>query len=287
MFRVWSGTRARLVSDVEIFGFHAEVSQWVYAAGQAVAAGLVEQPEDWPGVHWLPEDIGRTLTAQRPDVLFSTRVREHDEDDAAARARLRDKRQSQSRDDKSRGRTRRRHKQLAKDRERRDRAEESQPSKPKSSLPEAVSYTVPIPKCLQEAGMDVEQARRYLREALDLYVAEVHRDRRERGLGFVGSEALRSQDPHTPPPGTHVDCDHPSTYEHIPRLATTGLTEEEVREVKDDLSQWISDYQEAREILLLAEAPHRARFPQGTHLRAQEMRRVRAAHRAQAPPKAA
>ena len=62
--------------NVEIHGYDASIAQWVYVAGQAVAAGLVERPEDWPGVTWLPEDVGTTRKVHRPkNAYFGTRSR--------------------------------------------------------------------------------------------------------------------------------------------------------------------------------------------------------------------
>jgi len=287
---VWDPTTS--FSDVEIHGFEAEVAQWVYAAGQAVAAGLVERPEDWPGVHWLPEDIGRTLTAERPEVLFSTQSLDPIDEEALreAQAELRRQLDRAARDDKKRGRSRRRRQQLREERERRAQSEDppsQQPRPGSSSLPRRVSYTVPIPQCLREAGMSVEEARVYLREALDLYVARIHEDRAERGLGFLGVEALQFQDPHSPPPMTHVDTQHPARYQTRPRLATKSLPDEVVRELKNDLMQWEHDYDQELKLLLYSPTPHRARFPKGAHLRVQETRRLGLAYRAQAPPRAA
>lgn len=283
---VWDPGRS--FSQVEIHGFEAEIAQWVYVAGQAVAAGIVERPEDWPGVCWLPEDVGTVLTARRPDVLFSTATVEDDdyEDESLreAQARLRERLAKASARDKKRNRPRRRRKQLAKERRRRGEAALPPKAKPRSDLPERVSYRVPVPKCLR--GWKLEDVRRYLRHALDLYVAQVHEERRSRGVGFLGPEALAGQNPHAPPPGTKVATAAPATYQSIPTLATRGLDQDAVRALKDDLSQFHQDYGEALE-LLLSDTPHRTRFPQGAHLRAQEQRRVLAAYRAQAPPRAA
>ena len=287
---VWDPTRS--FSDVEIHGYEAEVAQWVYAAGQAVAAGLVERPEDWPGVHWLPEDIGRTLTAERPEVLFSTQSLDPIDEEALreAQAELRRQLDQAARDDKKRGRSRRRRQQLRQERERRSQSEDPPPQQPRpgqSSLPRKVSYTVPIPQCLREAGMSVEEARLYLREALDLYVAQIHAKRHEEQLAFLRAEALYEQDPFLPPPRTYIDTDHPARYQTRPRLATKGLPDEEVRQIKDDLLQWESDYSEELKVLLYSPKPHRARFPEGAHLRVRETRRLAIAYRAQAPPRAA
>ena len=255
-----------------------------------MAAGLVERPEDWPGICWLPEDVGEVLTARRPESLFSTRVLGDDDfDDVAlreAQENLRRQLEMSSLDDKKRGRSRRRRKQLAKERERRAQAGQVPPEAPRptSELPETVSYTVPYPKCLR--GWEKAEVQRYLRAALNLYVHEIHEQRAAQGLGFVGVEALRDQDPHTPPPGTQIATDAPATYRRIPRLSTRGLDKDTVRQLKDDLAEWHDDYEEALELLLRSPTPHRARFPRGAHLRAQEQRRIRAAYRAQAPPRA-
>lgn len=279
-------------SDVEIHGAEAELAQWVYAAGQAVAAGLVERPEDWPGVAWLPEDIGRTLTARRPEVLFSTQVVEdpdaEDEELRLAQERLRRQLAEKSVKDKKRGRTRRRRKQLAKERQARVDLPAPKPKpRPKSGLPEVVSYTVPVPKFLRDAGMDVAEARAYLRAALDSYVAQIHAERRERGVGYVGREALLDRPPDLPPPGTRVAAEERATYARNPRLATRGLDKEEVNEIKGDLIRWHHDYREGVETLLRSPTPHRARFPEGAHRQAQVLRRVLIAYSAQAPPRAA
>jgi len=257
-----------------------------------VAAGLVERPEDWPGICWLPEDVGRTLTAKRPDSLFSTQVLEDDDfDDVALREAqegLRRQLESASLDDIKRGRSRRRRKQLAQERERRGQALFPQPSeRPKSSsaLPETVSYRVPVPKCMR-GWDDLGEVRAYLRAALDLYVHEIHTERAALGLGFLGVEALRDQDPFSPPPGTEVAARSPATYQRIPRLATWGLGRDAVRQIKDDLAEWHEDYGEALETLLRSSTPQRARFPRGAHLRAREQRRIGVAYRAQAPPRA-
>ncbi len=239
---------------------------------------------------WLPEDVGRTLTAKRPDVLFSTCVLDDEvPDDEAlrqARERLQRKRERWSQQDTKRGRSRKRRQQLGKERERRGQAASSPPPpKPRSSLPETVSYKVPVPKCLR--GWEIEDVRAHLRAALNLYVHEIHELRAFQGLGFLGVEALRDQDPHTPPPKTKVATESPATYQRIPRFATKGLDKDTVRQLKDDLIQWHQDYEEAVDLLLRSPAPHRARFPVGAHLRAQEQRRIRAAYRAQAPPRAA
>jgi hypothetical protein len=279
-------------SDVEIHGFEAEIAQWVYVAGQAVAAGLVEHPEDWPGVCWLPEDVGRTLTAERPEVLYSTRRRgDPDAEDEAlreARERLRSRLARLSEQDRQRGRSGRRRRQLAKERLNRGRAHFSpapEVPSPSSSLPDRVSYTVPTPKCLE--GTPIEEVRAHLREALDTYLAGIHEDRRSRGLGFLGIEALQGQCPVTPPPGVGVDDEEPATYQRVPRLATRGLSEHEVKEVKSEFLRWHGEHQRGVETLLHSETPHRAIFPEGAHLRARDMRLLRIAYAAQAPPRAA
>jgi len=135
--------------------------------------------------------------------------------------------------------------------------------------------------------MSVEEARLYLREALDLYVAQIHAKRHEEQLAFLRAEALYEQDPFLPPPRTYIDTDHPARYKTRPRLATKGLPDEEVRQIKDDLLQWESDYSEELKVLLYSPKPHRARFPEGAHLRVRETRRLAIAYRAQAPPRAA
>ena len=45
-------------------------TSFLYTWTNPVKDWLVERPEDWPGVKFLPKDFGRTFTATRPDEAF-------------------------------------------------------------------------------------------------------------------------------------------------------------------------------------------------------------------------
>lgn len=60
------------VSCVELYGPDSILEKIAYTLVNAVAAGLAESPEDWPGVTLAATDIGtRTIRAERPDIYFA------------------------------------------------------------------------------------------------------------------------------------------------------------------------------------------------------------------------
>jgi hypothetical protein len=268
--------------SVEIHGYDASIAQWVYVAGQAVAAGLVERPEDWPGVTWLPEDVGTTRRVRRPDTaFFGTRYKRDVEAnpwaDLRAEVRAEEVLKRRATNDKARGRTRRRRKQLQRERENRKDAAPKPDKARKTTLPEWVEYRIPFPAALK--GLDVEDAREILRRALDEYVAQVHEARREEGLGFLGSARVLERSP------LEAAGDDWPGFGRNPRIACKGFRKVERLALYDALIQWRADHRAGVE-KLIGDAPWRARFPKGTHQRAKEVRRILAA-RAQPPPLAA
>ena len=268
--------------NVEIHGYDASIAQWVYVAGQAVAAGLVERPEDWPGLTWLPEDIGTTKHVKRPDHAFfgSTPKRDLSENPWAelrAEVRAEDLRKRQAAQDLKRGRTRKRRQQLAKAREQRaKRAPDPKPAHT-STLPAWVSYTIPAPEALK--NMLIEDARAILRQALDEYVAAIHEKRAQEGLSVLGVARVMAQNPY------EAAGDSWPTFGRNPRIAATGMPKADRLALYDELCQWRADHRKGVEELLKG-SPWRARFPKGTYRRAKELRRILAA-RAQPPPLAA
>ncbi|MBL4847936.1 MAG: hypothetical protein JKY65_20670 [Planctomycetes bacterium] len=268
--------------NVEVHGYDATIAQWVYVAGQAVAAGLVERPEDWPGLTWLPEDIGTTKRVRRPDHAFfgSTSRRDLSENpwvDLRAEVRAEELSKRRAESDRKRGRTRKRRKQLAKERDRREkRASESEPVNT-STLPEWVTYTIPAPEGLQE--MEIEDARVILRQALDDYVAAIHEQRAREGLGFLGVARVMEQSPY------EAAGDSWPSFGRNPRIACTGMPKADRLKLYDELIQWRLDHRKGVEQLREG-SPWRARFPRGAHRRTKELRRILAARR-QPPPLAA
>lgn len=67
--KVWSGDGYNLVRPQSANDMLARI---VYGAANPAAAGIVNHAEDYPGVVIRPQDIGRTITATRPDFFFRT-----------------------------------------------------------------------------------------------------------------------------------------------------------------------------------------------------------------------
>jgi putative transposase len=66
---VWSSSDK--TSVVHLADAPAVLEKLEYVALNAVAAGLVARPEQYPGVRTLPSDVGRKLVATRPDFFRS------------------------------------------------------------------------------------------------------------------------------------------------------------------------------------------------------------------------
>ena len=62
--------RAGSYDSVEIHDTRSLEEQLLYTWTNPVKDGLVERPEDWPGVKFLPEDFGKSFTVERPDEAF-------------------------------------------------------------------------------------------------------------------------------------------------------------------------------------------------------------------------
>ena len=265
--------------NVEVHGYDATIAQWVYFAGQAVAAGLVERPEDWPGLTWLPEDIGTTKRVKRPDHAFfgTTSKRNLTENpwvDLRAEVSAEELRKRRVENDRKRGRTRKRREQLAKERDRRDERASEPELVSTSTLPEWVEYEIPAPAGLQK--MHIKDARAILRQALDEYVAAIHEERARRGLSVLGVARVLEQSPY------EAAGDSWPGFGRNPRIACTGMPKAVRLALYDELVQWRLDHRHGVEELLKGSA-WRARFPRGAYGRAKELRRILAA-RAQPPP---
>jgi len=184
--------------------------QLLYIWTNAVADGLVERPELWPGVCFLPEDFGRTITVTRPEGAFfgGALPADYVPTDPAARrawfaARRREREALRRREyaaDRERGRSHRRCRELARERERRRRAEERERARrrrpSRSQLPEEVTITISRPPGYEE--LTLEEVRAHFRKLLDARVAEIHRERAAEGrTHFMGVAAMLAQDPRT------------------------------------------------------------------------------------------
>jgi putative transposase len=158
-----------------------------------VKDGLVERPEDWPGIKFLPEDFGRTITVRRPENAFFGGRRPDDWEPtfAPARAALRRARLVEQRRQRGKGRLyrlvrpgARPPKERAPRPERRDRRR----------LPETATFTIAVPPGYDHLTLD--EVRVHFRRLLDARVARIHRERQEQGLTrYMGVAAILAQDP--------------------------------------------------------------------------------------------
>ena len=289
--------------NVEVHGGEqAEIDQLVYVWAQPVDAGLVEFPEQWPGVIFLPEDIGKPLTASRPSQAFfgSTSTKPESELPLLrAEVHLEEVRQRTGGEGQEFRRARRRHRKLL---ERAARlaadvthsGESGQPrsktgprrTKPKkeravprvgtSTLPDTVTYTLQPPPSLRHLPLPV--VRKRLRAALDARLAQIHAERQKAGLTrYLGVRKVLAQDPFEP------KGDSFPAFGRNPRIAAHGSTKAERLALYDGLTDFRAAHREGVEELLRGD-PARARFPEGSHLRAQERARLL---RMRAPPRAA
>jgi putative transposase len=140
-----------------------------YTITNPVAAGLVADPAEWPGLISLPEHVGvRTVSATRPSIFFRTTNDADDAADGSARAR------------------RRRAKPAA------------------EPLPDRASIAITKPR----AFYDVTDAayRRLLRAAVDEHLTKIRTRRAAEGLtGWLGAKKVLAQDPFDSPRPTSPD----------------------------------------------------------------------------------
>lgn len=257
---------------------------------QPVAAGLTRTAEEWPGEKFLPEDIGTLQSARRPDdhPFFGTSRARDSSPLVTLRAEL-SAQESSHRETKkvkaNRAKARRRGQELLRQRARHQALQQAEaqdlparlPKSRQSTLPEQVSYQIPVPQVL--AHLPLAQARLALRRLHDANIARIQAERRARGEDtYLGAAAILAQNPTKAPRGPT------ERFKLNPRIAAS--TKAERLTLYEELSSWRHDHAEGVEALN-SEAPWRARFPQGTHRRAQELRRLHLAHRDRGPPQAA
>ena len=280
-------------ANVEVHGLDTEIAQLLYLMAQPVAAGLTRTSEEWPGEKFLPEHIGTLQRAQRPDdhPFFATTRPSPTRPEVTLRAELsaEDRRRRESKQTKAdRGKCRRRRKEIARLRDERsarersareradqERADQEQvtPKRRTSTLPEEVSYRIPVPQSL--AHLPLAEARATLRRLHDANIERIHAERRAQGLdSYLGARAVLAQSP------TQTPRARSTRFKLNPRIAASSKGERLA--LYEDLASWRADHAEGVKALH-SETPWRARFPQGSHRRAQELQRILLAQRDRAP----
>ena len=181
--------------NVEVHDRETLEEQLLYTWTNPVKDGLVERPEDWPGVKFLPEDFGRTITVERPEEAFFGGRRPDDWEPPypPARAEWRRERKRVRQEERRRQRlagTRpgaRPPKTRAPSPEREERRE-------RRSLPERVTFTIAVPPGYEH--LSLEEVRTHFRRLLDARVDLIKERRRAAGYErFMGVEAVLAQDP--------------------------------------------------------------------------------------------
>lgn len=181
--------------NVEVHDQATLEEQLLYTWTNPVKDGLVERPEDWPGVKFLPEDFGRTFTVERPDEAFFGGRRPSDWEPTYPPARVawrRERRRAQQEE--------RRQHRLAGVRPG-SRPPKSRAPRPEGvgrrdrrKSPDRVSFTIGVPPGY--AHMSLAEVRAHFRRLLDARVALIHERRRAAGLTrFMGVAAVLAQDP--------------------------------------------------------------------------------------------
>ncbi len=264
--------------NVEVHSQTSIEQQLLYLWTNPVRDGLVERPEAWPGVIFLPEDFGRTFRVERPDgAFFGGRAPRKlldnastvDDDDALIASNDSDNDEIASEHWQV---------QLAREEAEAWALLESQAKaagrwpRSRSRLPEVVEFTIDPPEGYEH--MPIEEVRRHFRLLLDAELERIHVGRRATGRGrFMGSTAILSLNPRASAKGTWP------TFACNPRVACRGSTSQRLA-VLQGLVEWRQAYRLAYEALVRGvQAP----FPAGTYGLAR-FPRVRVRRRATGPP---
>jgi hypothetical protein len=191
--------------NVEVHGLRTLEEQLLYVWTQPVKDGLVARPEDWTGVLFLPEDLGRTFVVRKPEGAFfgGRRPEGHEptyeparrEHARAQRAEREKRRREEAARDRARGRRTRRRRQLSAERGRRRNKERApRPPRDRDTLPELVTVTISVPPGYEHLSLD--EVRAHFRQLLDARIEAIHAQRRAEGrTRFMGIEAVLAQDP--------------------------------------------------------------------------------------------
>ena len=225
--------------NVEVHDRLTLEEQLLYTWTNPVKDGLVDRPEDWPGVKLLPEDFGRTITVERPEEAFFGGRRPDDWEPtypparAAWRREQRRARQEGRRQERLAG-TR----PGARPSKARAPSPERENRRDRRSLPARVTFTVAPPPGYEHRS--IEEVRAHFRRLLDARVALIHEQRRAAGFArSMGVAAVLAQDPRKRAGDTFP------TFARNPRIAC--LSREARIGLLAGLREWRGRYRSALE----------------------------------------
>jgi len=226
-------------SNVEVHGRRSIEQQLLYLWTNPVKDGLVERPEDWPGICFMPEDFGRRIQVVKPDGAFfggrrgggATEPDAHDSwqaelarEEAEARALLKNGPPARKRE------------------------------RVRTTLPEVIELKIDPPPGYQH--MPIEQVRAHFRALLDAELQRIYLARRAAGVAsFMGAQAVLCQSPFDSAGGTWP------SFKTSPRIACRGDNQRRIA-LLVGLSEWRASYRLAYEAL---EKKVSMWFPAGTH----------------------
>ncbi len=251
--------------NTEVHDVEGLEEQLLYLWSQSVKDGLVESPEAWPGVLFMPEDFGKTFVVRKPDEAFfgGRRPKGHEPTYGPARrahhARLRRERQDERRRekarDKARGRGGKRRKQLARERQRRKKKQRApRPPRDRDTLPQEVTITISRPPGYEH--LSLEEVRAHFRKLLDERVALIHAERQAEGrTRFMGVDAVLAQNPLASVGDTFP------TFSRNPRIACRDTARRIA--LLDELVRWRGLYRAALE--RWREGERGVEFPHGSY----------------------
>ena len=213
--------------------------QLLYIWTQLVKDGIVDRPEDWPGVQFLPEDLGSEIVVDKPETAyFGCRPENHEPTDPNARKRWR-KKQRKDKLGRSIG----------------DVQRAPKPPRERSKLPEQVTIKIGVPPGFE--GWPIEDVRAHFRELLDRRIEEILEARKHRRRRAVGVARIMKLDPNKSLGDTFP------TFARNPRVAGRRNLASFLRRL-GELVEWRRRYREAWQAWKRGRRD--VRFPYGTYL---------------------
>ncbi len=229
--------------NVEIHDCATLEEQLLYVWTNPVKDGLVERPEDWPGVKFLPEDFGREITVVRPETAFFGGRRPDDWEPTypparAAHRRAQKEARKQERAERDRSRKAGPTRPGARPKKQRAPVPDSA-KRDRRRLPASVTFTIEPPPGYEH--MTLPEVRAHFRKLLDERLAQIRAERHAQGLTRVlGAEAVRNQDPLESSGGTYP------SFGRNPRIACRD--ERRRTALLAELVAWRMTYRVARAV---------------------------------------